>query len=86
MTENNPSTDGIWMDPDDAPDLSQQPWAGLFAAAPVVRGRPRAENPKISTTIRLSREVLDRFKAGGKGWQTRIDLALAEWLAMRDGR
>ena len=78
--------DKTWTDPDDAPDLSEAPWLEHFAAAPVVRGRPRAENPKISTTIRLSREVLDRFKAGGKGWQTRIDLALAEWLAMRDGR
>lgn len=35
---------------------------------------------KISTTIRLSSEVIDSFKATGAGWQTRIDLALKEWL------
>ena len=86
MNANKPATDGTWMDPDDAPDLSESPWAERFAAAPVVSGRPRAEDPKISTTIRLSRPVLDQFKAGGKGWQTRIDVALAEWLAMQDGR
>ncbi|WP_081791456.1 BrnA antitoxin family protein [Paracoccus yeei] len=40
------------------------------------RGRPRSESPKISTTIRLSPEVLDHFRAGGPGWQTRIDETL----------
>lgn len=40
------------------------------------RGRPKADSPKVSTTIRLSKVVLDHFKAGGPGWQTRIDEAL----------
>lgn len=44
-------------------------------------GRPVAENPKISTTIRLSPEVIAYFKADGKGWQTRIDAALREYIA-----
>ena len=35
---------------------------------------------KVSTTIRLSTEVVEAFKASGSGWQTRIDLALKEWL------
>lgn len=35
---------------------------------------------KVSTTIRLSPEVMDAFKATGKGWQTRIDAALKDWL------
>ena len=35
---------------------------------------------KISTTIRLSSDVIEAFKASGSGWQTRIDLALREWL------
>ena len=80
------STSGNWVDPDDAPDLSRSPWVERLAAAPVLRGRPHARDPKISTTIRLSRLVLEHFKAGGKGWQTRIDAALAEWLAARGGR
>lgn len=36
--------------------------------------------PKQSTTIRLSPEVMAAFKATGRGWQTRIDAALKEWL------
>jgi uncharacterized protein (DUF4415 family) len=43
-------------------------------------GRPRTENPKIFTGIRLDADVLDAFKATGKGWQTRMNEALKEWL------
>lgn len=44
-----------------------------------VRGAQRAPT-KIATTIRLSPEVMDAFKATGAGWQTRIDAALKDWL------
>ena len=36
--------------------------------------------PKVSTTIRLSPDVVQAFRAGGDGWQTRIDAALKDWL------
>jgi uncharacterized protein (DUF4415 family) len=36
--------------------------------------------PKVSTTIRLSPDVVQAFKADGAGWQTRIDAALKDWL------
>jgi uncharacterized protein (DUF4415 family) len=39
-------------------------------------GRPLAEDPKKQVTLRLDREVLDQFRAGGPGWQTRINEAL----------
>jgi len=39
-------------------------------------GRPALESTKVSTTIRLSPEVIENFKAAGDGWQKRIDLAL----------
>lgn len=46
-----------------------------------LRGRgPQKAPPKISTTIRLSPEVVQAFRAGGVGWQTRIDAALKDWL------
>ncbi len=41
-----------------------------------VLGRPPKDNPKVSTTIRLSPDVLAAFKAEGRGWQTRIDETL----------
>lgn len=37
------------------------------------RGRPIKQSPKVSTTIRLSPDVIMYFKAHGKGWQTEID-------------
>lgn len=44
------------------------------------RGRPKAPVTKISTTIRLDTEVLEAFKATGRGWQTRLNKALRDWL------
>ena len=48
-----------------------------IAAALVKRGRGRpAGSDKEQVTLRLDREVLDRFRAGGPGWQTRMNEAL----------
>ncbi len=44
----------------------------------------RAE-PKIQVTIRLDREVLDWFKAQGKGYQTRINAVLRAYKEARGG-
>jgi len=44
------------------------------------RGRPRSSAPKEAINIRLSADVLERFRATGQGWQTRIDAALKQWL------
>lgn len=43
-------------------------------------GRPKAEVTKERITIRLSPDVLAAFRAGGAGWQTRMDAALRDWL------
>jgi len=43
-------------------------------------GRPKAEVTKERITIRLSPDVLQRFRATGAGWQTRMDGALRDWL------
>lgn len=44
-----------------------------------VRG-PQKTPTKERITIRLSREVVERFRESGEGWQTRVDAALREWL------
>lgn len=44
-----------------------------------VRG-PQKAPTKVQTSIRLSPEVVESFRASGAGWQTRIDVVLAEWL------
>ena len=72
------------LDPDDAPDLSAPQWREQFDRAPVRRGRPPLENPKILTTIRLDAEVLEAFRSLGPGWQTRVNEALREWLQSRE--
>jgi uncharacterized protein (DUF4415 family) len=47
-----------------------------------VRG-PQRTPTKERITIRLSRDVVEQFRATGDGWQTRIDTALQEWLSAR---
>lgn len=39
------------------------------------RGRPTG-SAKTQVTLRIDTEVLERFRAGGPGWQTRINEAL----------
>ena len=68
------------MSPDDAPELAQGVWPEKFANARVRRGRPPIANAKDSTAIRLSPEIIGHFKAGGLGWQTRINEALLDWI------
>ena len=79
MIENKDSIEEDF-DPDTALDLSRDGWPEKFANVAVRRGRPPVARPKISTTIRLSQDVIDHFRADGKGWQTRIDEALREWI------
>ena len=44
------------------------------------KGRPPVQNPKKLTSVRFDPDILDSFKATGKGWQTRMNDALREWL------
>lgn len=39
-------------------------------------GRPRSADPKVPVSIRLDREVVEKFRATGPGWQSRINEAL----------
>ena len=68
-----------WIDPDDAPEWTDEMFdrADLYHGEVLIRrGRPPLAAPKRQVTLRLSPEVIDHFKAGGPGWQTRIDEAL----------
>lgn len=47
----------------------------IRAAFPRTRG-PQKAATKVPVSIRLSPEVIEHFKAGGPGWQSRIDEAL----------
>ena len=67
----------IAADPDAAPDLST-PVAGVIRR----QGRPPKPDRKVSVTLRLDRDVVERFKAAGAGWQTRINAALRKSTAV----
>jgi uncharacterized protein (DUF4415 family) len=46
------------------------------------RGRPVLENPKKQVTLRLDSEVVARFRAGGPGWQSRINEILRKAVGL----
>lgn len=62
---------------------------GGYAAvreALAAKRQPGQRGPQVTPTkqlvsIRYSPEVLAFFKAGGAGWQTRMDDALKQWVA-----
>jgi uncharacterized protein (DUF4415 family) len=83
MPRNKRTTAPAFVDPDEAPDLSAPKWKAKFDAVPVKRGRPKAENPKVSTTVRLDADVLEHFRGAGPGWQTRINAALRSVMRKR---
>ncbi|MDN5926657.1 MAG: BrnA antitoxin family protein [Hyphomicrobiales bacterium] len=47
------------------------------------RGRPRLDHPKQRIQLRVDEDVLQRFKAGGTGWQTRMNSALCRAAGLK---
>ena len=43
------------------------------------RGRPVGSGSKEQVTLRLDTQLLEKFRATGSGWQTRINDALLDW-------
>jgi len=41
---------------------------------------PQKAPTKVPTTIRFDADVLEALKASGKGWQTRVNEAIRDWL------
>lgn len=79
------NTPNTWVDPDDAPELDDaffKEGTYIVDGKPVAAeegktamrkacGRPVVANKKRTVTIRLAPEVIERWRASGKGWQTR---------------
>lgn len=73
----------VWVDPDDAPELTDE-WfdkANFKVGEKVIRrgGRPRGST-KEQVTLRIDKVVLAHFRATGPGWQTRLNDALRTML------
>ena len=98
MNARLPNTAPAWVDPDDAPELTEADFArGTWsigdkqvtreqAQVEIARrvGRPPAAVVRPSVTMRLDADVLARLRASGKGWQTRVNAILRE--AVEQGR
>jgi uncharacterized protein (DUF4415 family) len=69
----------VWVDPDDAPELTEE-WfetADYYEGGKLIRpGRPKSDAPKESIAIRLDPDVLAHYRATGPGWQSRINADL----------
>jgi uncharacterized protein (DUF4415 family) len=71
---------------EDSPATTAADWEGAaLKLAGVVVGHARVRGPgkrpkKEQVAIRISPDVLAAFRATGRGWQTRMDAALREWL------
>ncbi len=46
------------------------------------RCRPKSDAPKQLVSLRPDREVLDRLRAMGPGWQTRVNAALRKVVGL----
>jgi len=93
MNESKKKSKKPWIDPDDAPEWTDDQFdrAAIWDGNELVRpadgtltrpGRPKLPNPKQQVTLRLDRIVLETFKATGAGWQTRINEELRKALKL----
>lgn len=83
------------VDDEDTPELTAERAARLRPARDVLPeyvlaqfkrspGRPRSPSAKKQVTLRLDAEILDYFRAGGDGWQSRINRALRQAAGFTD--
>jgi uncharacterized protein (DUF4415 family) len=73
-------TAAAMSDPDAVP-FTDAEWEQV---KPLVRrGRPLGSGSKTQVTLRLDVEVIQKFKASGDGWQTRINDVLKSWVRAR---
>lgn len=79
------STKTVWVDPDDAPELTKE-WfdtADVHHGGKLIsRGRPKSDAPKAAISLRVDSDVLEKFKADGPGWQSRMNDALRKAVGL----
>ena len=93
MKKNLKPEEEPWIDPDDAPLWTEDHFrrAAVYEGGKLVRpadgtwtkpGRPRSVDPKKQVTIRLDSIVLEKFRAMGPRWQSRINAELRKVLGL----
>jgi uncharacterized protein (DUF4415 family) len=64
---------------EEIPELTEEDFARgewHINGKPLPRGRPKSSSPKEHVNLRLDPDVLAHFRAGGPGWQSRINAML----------
>ena len=77
-----------WVDPDDAPGLTDKFFdrAEIREGGRIVRrGRPPLPNPKQAVKLRLDADVVAAYRRTGRGWQTRINTDLRKARKLKAG-
>lgn len=93
MTKNLKPEKEPWIDPDDAPEWTDEHFrnAALYIGGKLIRpaigtytkpGRPKSADPKQQVTLRLDSAVLEKFRAMGPRWQSRINAELRKVLGL----
>ncbi len=94
MTKKPVKSSPAWVDPDDAPEWTEdQLDRAEFAIGGNVireaqgtltkpRGRPRLDQPKKSVTVRLDPDIVAALRASGRNWQTRMNDTLRKALGL----
>lgn len=78
MSESKPGSESNWVDPDEAPEWTDEMFdrAEIRIGDKVIRrGRPPGSAKRL-VSLRLDQAVIDHFRAGGPGWQSRLNAAL----------
>lgn len=76
-------TKADWDEVSDNPEWTEQDFAkarpfievfpDLAESIRRARGRPKVDSPRQQISLRLDPDVIEKFKATGKGWQSRIN-------------
>jgi uncharacterized protein (DUF4415 family) len=92
MSESDTGSGSNWVDPDDAPEWTEEMFATAEVAVgnKVIRpgawraaGRPPLRGAaKRQVTLRLDPDVIEKFREGGPGWQARMNEALRKAVGL----
>jgi uncharacterized protein (DUF4415 family) len=88
MPKKKKSGASAWVDPDDAPELTEKFFdrAEIRDGDKIIRrGRPPLPQPKQAVSLRLDADVVAAYRKTGEGWQTRINTDLRKARKLKAG-
>jgi uncharacterized protein (DUF4415 family) len=91
MTTKKRSGVAEWVDPDDAPPITDAFFdqAEVFHGNTFIRrgrGRPKSDATKEQISVRLDPDVLAKLREAGPGWQSQINAMLRRALGLDGGK